>query len=84
MQKEHNYGIDLLRVVLMLLIITGHLLIHTGVSSSLVDFSSKWFISFSYMSIITCSVDCAVATLRTVSKRNNPLHLWCLLLYHSY
>lgn len=60
MKQNRNYGIDLLRVVLMLLIITGHLLIHTGISSNLVEFSSKWFISFGYMSIIVCAVNCFV------------------------
>ena len=60
MKKEHNYGIDLLRTFLMFLIISGHLLVHTGVRESLVLYSPKWIFTWSYQSIALCAVNCFV------------------------
>ena len=60
MTKQHNYGIDLLRIVLMLLIITGHLLVHTDIRSDVTAFSSKWVFTWIYQTVIVCAVNCFV------------------------
>lgn len=59
-KRPHNYGIDLLRIVLMLLVVSGHLLVHTGVRMEVEYLSSKWILTWGYQSIIVCAVNCFV------------------------
>ena len=60
MGKERNYGIDLLRVFLMLMIIVGHLFVHTGIRGELENFSFKWNYTWICQAIALCAVNCFV------------------------
>ena len=60
MGKERNYGIDLLRVFLMLMIVAGHLLVHTGIRGELANFSFKWNYTWICQTILLCAVNCFV------------------------
>ena len=72
MEKKHNYGIDLLRIFLMLLIITGHLFVHTNnIRKDFPEFSSKWIFTWSYEAIIVCAVNCFVLITGYFSNNNN-------------
>ena len=59
-KSSHNYGIDLLRIVLMLLVVSGHLLVHTGVRMEVEYLSAKWILTWGYQSVIVCAVNCFV------------------------
>ncbi len=60
MSKQRNYGIDLLRVVLMILIITGHLFVHTNIRNEVSTYSSKWLLTWIYQTVIVCAVNCFI------------------------
>lgn len=60
MKKEHNYGIDLLRIFLMFLIISGHLFTHTQIREVLEPYSSKWIFTWSFQTIEFCAVNCFI------------------------
>lgn len=72
MTKQHNYGIDLLRIVLMFLIITGHLFVHTNIRSELIAYSPKWIFTWFYQTIIVCAVNCFVLITGYFSNVNRP------------
>ena len=71
MLKQRNYGIDLLRVVLMLLIITGHMFVHTDIRNELSPYSSEWFFSWIYQTVIVCAVNCFVLITGYFSNADN-------------
>lgn len=60
MGREKNNGIEILRIVLMFLIISGHLFAHTGIRETAELFSFKWFFIWGAQSISVCAVDCFV------------------------
>lgn len=57
---KRNHGIDLLRSLLMLFIIIGHLFAHTGIRNQLDFLSSKWMVTWTLQSITVCAVNCFV------------------------
>ena len=71
MEKKHKYGIDLLRVFLMFLIISGHLLIHSGIRESLEIYSAKWVFVWSYQALAFCAVNCFVLISGYFSNANS-------------
>ncbi len=71
MQKEHNYGIDFLRIFLMFLIITGHLFVHTGIRNEIPIYSFKWTFTWFCESIIVCAVNCFVLITGYFSKTSS-------------
>lgn len=71
MTKHHNYGIDLLRIVLMLFIISGHLLVHTNIRSDVTEYSSKWGFTWIYQTITVCAVNCFILITGYFSSVNN-------------
>ena len=58
MAKEHNYGIDVLRIFLMLMIVLGHLFVHTGISEEVQQYSSKWMFTWGVQALTVCAVNC--------------------------
>lgn len=60
MKEKRNYGIDLLRNILMLFIIIGHLFVHTKIRNQLTFFSDKWFYTWALQTLTICSVDCFI------------------------
>lgn len=57
MEEKKNTGIELLRIVLMLFIIEGHLLTHTQIREALSFLSKKWVLVWGMQAITTCSVN---------------------------
>lgn len=88
-QDKHRYGIDLLRIFLMIFIITGHLFTHTDVRSMLQPYSFKWFFTWGYQSFSSCAVDCFILITGYFSSLNSKLKikkilvLWCEVLFYS-
>lgn len=60
MQGERNYGVDLLRVVLMFCIVVGHLYAHTEIRSLLPFLSGKWVFTWLTQTVTVCAVNCFV------------------------
>ena len=60
MEKKHNYGIDLLRIFLMFLIISGHLLTHSGIRENSNIYSDKWVFAWAYQALAFCAVNCFI------------------------
>lgn len=60
MEQRRNYGIDLLRNVLMLFIIIGHLFAHTGIRNELSFLSNKWIFTWALQTLTVSAVNCFV------------------------
>lgn len=60
MKKERSYGVDLLRIFLMLMIVAGHLFVHTGARDALPNYSLEWGYTWICQTIILCAVNCFV------------------------
>ena len=60
MSKEHNYGIDVLRILLILMIVLGHLLVHTGINEEVQQYSSKWALTWGIQALTVCAVNCFI------------------------
>lgn len=57
MEQKKNIGIELLRIILMLFIIEGHLLTHTQIRESLKFLSEKWIIVWGVQAITVSCVN---------------------------
>lgn len=60
MEQRRNYGIDLLRNVLMLFIIIGHLFAHTGIRNEVSFLSNKWIFTWALQALTVSAVNCFV------------------------
>lgn len=60
MKVERNYGIDLLRICLMIFIVIGHLFVHTGIRTNIEFMSDKWLFTWALQTITVCAVDCFI------------------------
>lgn len=58
--KSRNNGIELLRIVLMMFIIWGHLFVHSGIQSAIPEFCSKWVVAYLSQALTSCAVNCFV------------------------
>ena len=58
MTKERNEGIDLLRIVAMLLITMLHVIRHGGMLDGLSLFSSQYFVVWILYILTNCAVNC--------------------------
>ena len=58
--QERNFGVDFLRIILMVFIIIGHLYAHTGIRELLPFLSSKWIFTWFTQAITVCAVNCFV------------------------
>ena len=56
-QKNRNIGVELLRIILMLFIVEGHLLTHTGIREQVSFMSVDWIIVWGIQSITVCAVN---------------------------
>ena len=88
MNKERSYGIDLLRIVLMLFVILGHLYAHTDLRKTLPLYSSSWIITWFFQSITICAVDCFILLSGYCGYSSNPksykiVCLWGKVLFYS-
>lgn len=83
-----NSGIELLRIVLMLMIIIGHLFCHTGIRNELDMFSVKWIFVWGVQTITVAAVNCFVLLtgyfmVYSEVKINKILQLWGNVLFFS-
>ncbi len=58
--EKRNYGIDLLRSILMFFIIIGHFYAHTGIRDNLDVFSFEWVFVWATQALTVCAVNCFV------------------------
>lgn len=88
-KKEHCYGIDLLRIFLMVLIVTGHLFTHTGIRENVSAYSLKWLFTWGCQSLSVCAVDCFILITGYFSSIDSKLRikrivvLWCRVFFYS-
>lgn len=86
--KRRNYGIDFLRVILMLLIVFAHLYSYTGINKSLPFLSLKWMFTWFTFSATVSAVNCYVIITgyymsRTCYDLYKIIKLWCKVLFYS-
>ena len=55
---KRNYGIDLLRMVLMLMVVVIHVLTHGGVIKATEQLSANYSMSILMESFVFCAVNC--------------------------
>ena len=55
---KRNYGIDLLRMILMLMVVILHVLGHGGVLDATTPLSAKYCVSWLIESFAYCAVNC--------------------------
>ena len=84
----HNYGIDLLRIIAMLMVTTLHVLGHGGVLSSTQNYSLNYEISWAFETVCYCAVDVYVMITGFVyaGRQVRPskiLQLWCVVFFYS-
>lgn len=60
MEKTRDYGVDLLRPILMIFIIVGHIYAHTDIRNELPFLSGKWIFTWYTQAITVCAVNCFV------------------------
>lgn len=86
--NERNYGVDLLRILSMLMVVILHVLIHGGVIDGCVKFSAKYY-SASFLEI---SAYCAVNVFAMISgyvlvcknvQYKKIISLWGTVLFYS-
>ena len=71
MTKQRNYGIDLLRIVLMFMIVVGHLFAHTNIRTDAEVYSPKWIYAWIIQTVVLCAVDCFVIITGYYSNHND-------------
>ena len=60
MKYNRNYGIDLLRITLMIFIVIGHLFAHTDIRRQVTFMSNKWWFTWALQAVTVSAVDCFV------------------------
>lgn len=54
----HNMGIDLLRILCMILIPFLHIMVHGGILNACPQFSMQYNVAWFFMALAYCAVDC--------------------------
>lgn len=88
MNKERNLGIELLRIILMVFIIEGHFLVHTGLRESVDPFSAKWSLIWIVQALTVSAVNGFVLISGfyqrgTTIKLHKGLRLWGEVIFYS-
>ena len=88
-EKEYNYGIDLFKIVSMIMIITGHILGHGGILQSSLD-STSYYVIWGIEIIIVCGVNCFAMISGFVGYREKKkihysryFELWIQVFFYS-
>lgn len=87
-QSARNYGIDLLRIISMMLVIVMHVFVHGGVRSSATPFSLQYYTSWFIGIISYCAVNIFVIISGYVGVNSNHSYsniiiLWLRVLLYS-
>ena len=88
MDKKRNIGIDLLRIVCMLMVVTLHVIGHGGGTKAAVMFSAKYESAWLIDILCFCAVDCyAIITgyvmCESKVKASNIINLWMQVVFYS-
>ena len=88
MAKKRNIGIDLLRIVCMLMVLTLHIIGPGGLLNSIKMFSAKYEIAWLFEILCYCAVDCyAIITgyvmCESKVKISNIINLWMQVWVYS-
>ncbi len=88
MTEERNRGIDLLRIVSMVMIVTLHTLGHGGILDTVERFSLNYGIAWLLEAMVTCAVNCyalisGYVGVRARYKYSNIVSLWFQVMLYS-
>ncbi len=88
LNENRNYGIDLLRMVCMLMVVLTHVLGQAGAAALGPLFSPKYLITRTLYSVILCAVDCyaLITGYMSVGRRHrfsSFAMLWLRVLFYS-
>lgn len=85
---ERNYGIDALRIFAMLMIVVWHMLMHGGITKSVVPFSAQYQVA-RFLEIMTaCAVNCYALVsgyvgIKSNYRYSNMISIWLRTLFYS-
>ena len=87
-EQKRDYGVDLLRIILMIFIVIGHLYAHTEIRSQLPFLSSKWVFTWATQAVTVCAVDCFVIITgyymsQTSFRLWRVVKLWSKVIFYS-
>lgn len=87
--KERNYGVDLLRIVSMLLVVLLHVMRQGGILNNVPMFSLKYAISWLLEILAFGAVNCYALTsgfvgINSSSKLRNLIQLWFQVFFYSF
>ncbi len=87
-KKERNYGIDLLRIVSMLMIIVLHLCGHGGILKNTVPLSYRYEVAWFLETASYCAVNCyalisGYVGIRSKFKYSNIVGLWLQVVFYT-
>ncbi|MBQ3005393.1 MAG: acyltransferase, partial [Clostridia bacterium] len=88
LKKERNYGIDLLRIVSMLMVVTLHTLNFGGILHNVEPFSFKYYFNWFLYLGAYCAVNCygliaGYVGYGSKSKYSNLINLYLQTLFYS-
>ncbi len=86
--KKYIFGFDLLRIILMLFIVIGHLFAHTPFNSPFEFLGFKWIFSWLIQSFTVCAVNCFILMtgflmINKNFKTQRILKLWGRVYFYS-
>ena len=89
---KRNYGIDLLKIVAMLMIVAGHIILHGGINDAVAGPSLKgslaYYVVFGFRLVTICAVNCfVIATgylyIGKKVKVSRTVELWLQMVFLS-
>ena len=88
MSENRNYGVDLLRMILMICIVIGHLYAHTEIRSILPFLGGKWLFTWSTQAVTVCAVNCFVIITGYYMSQSHydlfkVIKLWLKVVFYS-
>ncbi len=89
-KNSRNYGIDVLRIVAMLFIVTGHSILHGNIISNSQIGTANYYISTFFQTVVWCGVDVFALISGFVGFQHQKRHrvsgflrLWLQVLFYS-
>lgn len=87
-KPQRNYGIDLLRIVSMLMIITLHLMGHGGILKNTVPLSYRYEVAWFLETASYCAVNCyaiisGYVAVKSKFKYTNIVYLWLQVVFYT-
>lgn len=88
LRKERNYGIDLLRIVTMLMVVVLHVLSHGGILEKVKNLTWKGELIYLLRSLCFCAVNCyalisGYVGINSRHKYSGLISLWLQVLFYS-